>query len=78
MEFLVPKYSIALNGETLAILCECGAPADLSQSAEGGKTVWGYVCSKDGHALTDFVHEGELAAFQRDWRNRLMMRDVAG
>jgi hypothetical protein len=71
VQFLVPNYRVTLAEGELRIFCGCGASADLGQSAEAGRTVWGYVCSKDGDAVTDFVDDGELAAFQRRWRNEI-------
>ena len=72
MQFLVSDYRVSLLNAELQIFCGCGASADLAQSTEAGRIVWGYFGSKDGHAVTDFVDERELATFQQDWRNELI------
>jgi len=71
MQTLTNNCRVVLRNEEIKFFCECGAPAGLAQSAEGAKVVWGYVCSREGHALTDFGNGNELTAFQQEWRSKL-------
>lgn len=65
------KSRVLLNDGQLQFYCGCGARAELATTAESATQVFGYVCSKDGHAVTDFGGKEDLAQFHEYWRGQL-------
>ena len=74
MEFVVESCKVLLEDGELQIYCRCGARAQIAQSAESGAVVFGYICSNEGHAITDFGSEADLAAFHECWRAKMTSR----
>ena len=72
MQLLTNGSRIELVNGEIRIYCECGVPGALARGSEYGKPVWGYVCSKEGHALTDSADTAELDAFKRHLRARIL------
>jgi hypothetical protein len=71
MEFVIEKATVRPEGGELQFYCGCGARALVATTVESTIPVFFYVCSKDGHAVTDFGSKEDLAQFQEYWRGRV-------